>query len=143
MRIASESIIAHPVDRVFEAYRDRLPEVATYLDDIREIVVHRREEQGDAVVLHNVWASDKEIPGVAKKFIKPEHLFWDDHATWYAEQTRCEWRISTRAFTEAFSCAGTTALVADGDRTRVVLEGELNLDVAKVKGVPRLSLIHI
>lgn len=137
VQIQSESVIVHPVARVFEAYRDRLPEVAAYLDDIREIVVHKREEQGDVVVLHNVWASDKEIPAVARRFIKPEHLFWDDHARWHEVDTRCEWTIATRAFSEAFSCSGQTRLVAEGSSTRVVLDGELTIDVAKIGGVPR------
>ena len=137
MRIQSESVIAHPVDKVFEAYRDRLSEVAHYLDDIKEIVVKEREELDGAVRLHNVWSSEKEIPSVAQKFIKPEALNWDDHAKWYEADTRCEWRIETRAFTEAFSCSGQTRLIGDGDKTRVVLEGDLTLDVTKVKGVPK------
>lgn len=139
MRIYSESLIAHPVDRVFEVYRDRLPETVAYLDDIREIVVESREElpEQGAVRLHNVWASDKEIPAVAQKFIKPEHLYWDDHATWTAADTRCAWRIETRAFRDAFSCSGSTTLVAQGESTKVILEGELQVDIRKVKGVPR------
>ncbi|MEM7151622.1 MAG: DUF2505 family protein [Myxococcota bacterium] len=137
MRIQSESVIAHPVASVFEAYRDRLPEVAAYLDDIREIVVQARDEQDGVVTLHNVWASDKEIPSVAKKFVKPEHLFWDDHAKWFTADQRCEWKIVTRAFTEAFSCSGQTRLVAEGESTRIVLDGELSVDVSKVKGIPR------
>jgi hypothetical protein len=137
VRILSESVIAHPVDKVFEAYRDRLPEVAAYLDDIREIVIKEREELDGAVRFHNVWSSDKEIPAVAQKFIKPEALNWDDHAKWFEADKRCEWRIETRAFTEALKCGGGTRLIAEGDKTRVVLDGELTLDVAKIKGVPR------
>jgi hypothetical protein len=137
VRIQSESVINHPVDQVFEAYRDRLSDVANYLDDIKTIVVKEREELDGAVRLHNVWSSDKEIPAVAQKFIKPEALNWDDHAKWYEADTRCEWHIETRAFTEAFKCGGQTRLVADGDQTRVILEGELTLDVSKIKGVPK------
>ena len=139
MQIRSESLIAHPVERVFEAYRDRLPEVAAYLDDIREIRVEAREDQGGSVRLHNVWASDKDIPAVAQKFIKPEHLLWDDHATWTASTHSCEWQIVTRVFTDAFSCRGRTRLEPAGEgKTKVVLEGELSVDIAKVKGVPRM-----
>lgn len=137
MRIHSESVIGHPVAAVFNAYRDRLPEVAAYLDDIRSITVESREEGPDSVRLHNVWSSDKEVPAVAKKFIKPEALQWDDHAQWFTAETRCEWRIETRAFKDAFRCAGQTRLVAEGEHTRVVLEGELSVDVAKVGGIPR------
>lgn len=137
MRIQSESVIAHPVDKVFEAYRDRLPDVAAYLDDIREIVILEREELDGYVRFHNVWSSNTAIPKVAQKFIPPEALNWDDHAKWFEAEKRCEWRIETRAFTEALKCGGGTRLVAQGDSTRVILDGELTLDVSKVKGVPK------
>lgn len=137
MKIESESLIAHPVEAVFEAYRDRLPEVVPYLDDIREIVVESRREGDGVVTLHNVWSSDKDIPAVASKFIKPEHLSWDDHAQWSVAETRCQWRIEPRAFQDAFRCSGTTTLIPEGDRTRVRLAGELTIDAAKVRGVPK------
>ena len=137
MKIQSESRIAHPVARVFETYRDRLDEVAAYLDDIRAIRVLSREESGAVTRLHNEWASDKEIPAVASKFLRPEHLLWDDHATWDADALRCDWEIKTRAFTEALHCNGHTRLVADGDATRVVLDGTLTLDASAMVGVPK------
>lgn len=138
MRIYSESRIPHSLERVFSVYRDQLFEVVPYLDDIREIQVVAREELDGAVRLHNVWASDTEIPAVAQRLIEPEHLLWDDYATWYAADQRCEWRIETRVFQAAFSCSGSTRLIAEGDATKVLLEGELKVDIAKVKGVPRL-----
>ena len=132
-----QSTIAHPVDAVFEAYRDQLGEVAAYLDDIREIKVLSREEDGDVTRLHNEWASSTEIPAVAAKFLKPEHLLWDDYASWDAGARSCAWEIKTRAFTEAVSCRGGTRLVADGEVTRVILEGDLTVDTTAIKGIPR------
>lgn len=137
MQIRSESTIAHPVDAVFEAYRDQLGEVAAYLDDIREIKVLSREEDGDVTRLHNEWASSTEIPAVAAKFLKPEHLLWDDYASWDAGARSCAWEIKTRAFTEAVTCRGGTRLVADGEVTRVILEGDLTVDTSAIKGIPR------
>ena len=137
MKIESESSIAHPVARVFDAYRDRLPEVAAYLEDIREIKVLSRDEEGDVTRLHNEWASDKDVPAIAAKFIKPEHLLWDDFAVWHASETRCTWEIKTRAFTEAVRCTGETALVSDGERTRVALRGELSIDTSAIAGIPK------
>lgn len=137
MKIESDSSIAHPVSRVFETYRDRLEDVAAYLDDIREIKVLSRKEEGDATRLHNEWASDKEVPAVAAKFIKPEHLLWDDFAVWYASDTRCTWEIKTRAFTEAVRCTGETRLVAHGEGTQVLLRGELSIDTSAIAGIPK------
>ena len=44
MRIHSESILKHGQREAFLAYRDHLPEFATFIDDIQKIVVESREE---------------------------------------------------------------------------------------------------
>ncbi|MEZ4319542.1 MAG: hypothetical protein R3F61_18645 [Myxococcota bacterium] len=113
-----------------------MPEVAAFVPDIREIIVHSREIDGDRVILHNEWVSDRDVPKVASKILKPEHLRWDDYATWYGSEHRCEWVIKMRAFTQAVDCHGQTRLVEDGEGCRVVLEGDLNLDLREVPGVP-------
>lgn len=136
MEIRSETRLYHPIDRVFAAYRDRMPEVAAFVDDVAEIRVLSRQEHDDRVVLHNEWVSDREIPAIASKVLRPEHLRWDDHATWYTADTRCEWRIATRAFTDAVTCHGQTFLEPDGDATRVRLVGELSIALHAVPGVP-------
>lgn len=137
MRMHSESKIAHPVEAVFTAYRDRMAEVAAYLPDIAEINVLDRKVEGSKVALHNEWVSNTDIPKIAKSFIKPEHLRWDDFATWDETTHSCSWRIATRVMTEAVSCSGTTKLVQDGDGTRVVLEGDLEIDGTALPGVPK------
>lgn len=136
MRIQSESIIPHPQQRVFLAYRDQLPAVVPFLDDIKAIRVISREEQGDKVVLHNEWESGREIPAVAAKIIRPDQLHWDDYATWDSTSHSCAWVIRTRAFTEAVSCQGSTRLVPEGNGTRVVLSGELTLHLKEIPGIP-------
>lgn len=136
MQIRSETRLHHPVEKVFEAYRDRMAEVAAFVDDVEAIRVVAREELEDRVVLHNEWVSDREIPSIARKLVKPEHLVWDDHATWYGDEKRCAWRIRTRAFEGAVECVGETRLLEEEDATRVVLEGSFTLDLDEVAGVP-------
>jgi len=138
MKILSESKIAHPASAVFEAYRDRLSEVAAYIDDVKSITVADRKGNGSKVALHNVWASATEIPKMARSFIKPDQLQWDDYAEWDANTMVGTWRLNVRAFPDAVSCSGTTTIVADGDSAKVVLHGDLEINVAKVPGVPRL-----
>jgi len=139
MRIHSESLIGHPRQAVYDAYRDRLPEIAEYIPDVKEIVVESRK-QGDGVLeLHNVWIADREVPVYARPFIKPEMLRWDDYAQWRDADHQVRWRLATRVFTEQVRCAGTNSFeeVEDGS-TKVVLEGDLQIDLAKIPGVPRL-----
>lgn len=137
MRIQSESRVHHPRDKVFRAYRDRLPEIAAYLSDIREIIVRSREQLGDEIRLHNEWVADREIPKVLQVVVKPEMLRWDDFATWREGALECHWTLKTRAFTESVHCSGTNLFLEDGPgATRVVLTGELRVDLDRLPGVP-------
>lgn len=139
MRIAAESLIHHPRDVVFSAYRDRLSEVAAYMDNVRAIEVVSREDGADGTVrLHNVWRANAEIPNFAQSIVKPDMLAWDDHATWDPVALRCDWNLHTRAFTEAVRCSGTnTFFEVDEHTTRVVLAGELLIDATQVRVIPR------
>lgn len=138
MKYHSESILAHPRDAVFVAYRDRLTEIAAYLEDIAAVNVISRAEDGAIVKMHNEWVSDRSVPTVAKSFIKPEHLRWDDHATWDANSFTVRFDIKTRVFTDAVRCFGTNTFVAEGDKTRIILDGDFDVNLREIPGVPRL-----
>jgi hypothetical protein len=136
MKFRSESTIAHPRSAVFAAYRDRLPEVVRYLDDISAVNTLARTEAGSEVRLHNEWVSNREIPAVAQAVIKPEHLKWDDFAVWNADRFLCSFEIKTRAFTDSVRCTGTNTFLDDPLGTRVVLEGDFEITNIQVPGVP-------
>jgi hypothetical protein len=137
LEIKSESKIHYPRERVWLAYRDRLPEIAKYNRDIKEILVLSRTESGPIVELHNEWASAAEVPPVASKLLRPEQLRWDDFARWDGDTYVCDWTIRTRAFTDAVTCVGRNAFLEDGDGTRVVLTGDFAIDLNEIPGVPK------
>ena len=139
MEIRSETRLHHPVERVFAAYRDQMHEVAEFVPDIREITVQSRVVDGDMVKLHNEWVSDRDVPKVASKIIKPEHLRWDDYAEWNSATHTCQWTIKLRAFTDAVDCKGQTELrpvAGEPGETLIVLKGNLNIDLREIPGVP-------
>ncbi len=139
MRIHSQSVIHHPRREVYEAYRDRLSEVAAYIPDIREIRVASREPGEGVLKLHNIWVAEREVPSFARAIIKPDMLRWDDFAEWRDAEHRVYWRLRVGAFTEAVTCSGTNSFaVIDERSSRVTLEGDLQIDLGKVRGVPRL-----
>ncbi|MCB9663341.1 MAG: hypothetical protein H6732_04455 [Alphaproteobacteria bacterium] len=140
MKFRSESVIAHPRDAVFETYRDRLSEVAAYLDDIKAVNVLARGEEDGLVTLHNEWIAARDVPPAFKAFIKPEQLAWDDHATWDASAFRCQFDIRTRVFTEHVRCTGTDQFVEVPQGTKVVLEGDFTLTLDSLPGVPSFLL---
>ena len=139
MRIHASSVIRHPLGRVYRAYRDELPQIAAFMPNIDSIVVRSREDRTSGPKLHNVWKGKGEVPQIAQGVIRPEMVCWDDYADWADASTSCRWQIRTRVFTEKVHCGGTNRLAAEGDRaTRVTLEGELELDLADIPGVPRI-----
>jgi len=139
MRIHSESMIGHPQSEVYEAYRDRLPEIAAYIPDVKEIRVESREDGDGTVKLHNLWIADREIPVFARAFLKPEMLEWDDHARWSDAESIVRWDLKLHVFTDSVTCSGTNTFVSEGDeKTKVVLEGDLDIDLKSIPGVPKL-----
>lgn len=136
MKFRNESLVGWPRDMVFAAYRDELSNVVKFLDDISAINVLDRKDDGGTTRLHNEWVSQREVPAVAASLIKPEMLRWDDYATWDQGRFVCSFEIKTRAFRDNVRCVGTNTFFADGDRTRVVLEGDFEVSLKGVPGVP-------
>lgn len=137
MKINSESHISHPRATVYAAYRDRLPEVVPYIPDIKEIRVESREQTASGVKLHNLWIADREIPRMVQNFLKPEMLRWNDYADWNDEKVWCDWTLQIPAFPNNVTCSGRNAFYTDGENTRVVLTGNLEIN-PKFPGIPRL-----
>lgn len=139
MQINASSIIRFPIDRVYRAYRDELPQIAAFMPNIKEIRTLSREVHDGGVRLHNEWAGKGEIPKVAQGIVKPEMVKWDDYADWHDEGRYCHWRIATRFFTDNVSCAGTNRISAEGaNATRVTLSGNLEINLKDIPGVPRI-----
>ena len=139
MKIQSESHIHHPIDRVYASYRDHLSRVAPYTTDIKEIIVHAREERPEGPKIHNIWVADREIPKIASGIVKPEMLRWDDFADWNDAAQHVDWVLNIPAFPDQVKCSGRNAFFADGpNRTRVVLSGDLEINVKRIPGVPRI-----
>lgn len=137
MQINASSLIHHPLDRVYRAYKDELVDIAAFMPNIKEVRVLSRTEIPGGVRLHNEWAGKGEIPKVVRGILTPEMVKWDDYADWDDVGHLCHWQIKTRAFTENCSCHGTNRLVAEGpDATRVTLQGTLDVHLAGIPGVP-------
>lgn len=136
MKFRNESTIHHPRERVFAAFRDQLADVVPYLDDIAAINTLDRKEAGAVVTLHNEWVSSRDVPAVAQSILKPEMLRWDDYATWDAAAFVCRFDIKTRAFRDNVRCVGSNTFLVEGNNTRVVLEGDFEVSLKGVPGVP-------
>lgn len=136
MRIHADSIAAFPRPRVYAAYRDELPALVPYLSNVKSIEVASRSETPGHVRLVNVWTARGEIPKAAQKALSPDMLRWKDHAEWDDAAWRCAWRIEPFVYADALACRGVTEFEEVPGGTRVLIRGELTLDLARVKGIP-------
>lgn len=138
MDVKADVTLAFPRDRVFFAYRDRLPELTEYLPNIRRIRVVSREEAGDLVHLVNEWTGGGDIPKAALAVLKESMLRWTDYATWKAATHTVEWRTEVGAFPGVVKSSGVNRFVEVPEGTRLEIRGSLVCDSAKLPGVPRL-----
>ena len=139
MRIDATHELPFARERVFAAYRDDITSFVDQLANIRSMTVERRTEDGDRVELINVWHGGGDIPKAVRPLMKAEMLAWTDYAVWDAETFVCRWRIETHSFTEAVRCEGETRFVElTPQRTALILDGELLLDLGKIRGIPSI-----
>lgn len=139
MKIETTADIAFPKDIVFAAYRDHLVELVPYLANVRAITITSRAEEGSLVKFVNRWKGGGEIPGVVRKFLSEDLLEWDDLATWNATDFTCQWQTVVPAFKDAVDARGhNTFIERTPGITTLRISGELKVDAAKVKGVPRI-----
>jgi hypothetical protein len=138
MRLDTSVEIPFRRDDVYAVYRDRLVELVKYLPNVREIVCVSRVEEGTTSKMLNRWKGGADIPAVVRKILSEDLLVWDDHALWHSPEFTCEWRTVVPAFKDAVDSSGRNRFEEIGaERTRVVITGDLKVDAAKVKGVPR------
>ena len=137
MQINSESHIAHPLKDVYLAYRDKLPQIASHIPDIKEIRIESREESDEGPTIHNLWVAERDLPKMIKGVVKPEMMQWDDYAQWNDTDHYVSWRLVIPAFKNQVQCEGRNSFFADGEGTRVVLTGELHIKLENVPGVPK------
>lgn len=138
MRLDVTATLPFPREQVFAAYRDHMSEMVPYLENVRAITVTSRTDDGEVTKLVNRWKGGGEIPAVVRKFLSADLMEWDDLATWDARTFTCAWQTIVPAFKEAVDARGTTTFTETASGTLVTIQGELKVDAAKVKGVPRL-----
>lgn len=138
MKFSIEETIAHPFDTVYETYRDKLPSLVPYLPDIRSIEILERDKKGKKLSLVNKWTAGTEIPTLVRKILNLHEVSWLDHAEWDDDASLVRWWFEVPALKEYVRAEGKNEFFDEGAKTRLVLSGEFNIDVAKHPRVPRL-----
>lgn len=139
MDLSAEATIQQPRDAVFRVYRDELARLLPYLPNVRNIEVQSRSAQGDRISMVNVWHGGGDIPAAVRKFLSDSMLSWTDYADWNESDHSCSWRSESHSFREAVHSQGRNVFLEAGAGASIIrIGGRIDVDAAKIKGVPRL-----
>jgi hypothetical protein len=136
-------VVKHPKQQVWEALRDRLSELAAFMDDVSSIKqLERKHVASGRVQLTNLWTADIEIPQAICSILHANEVSWVDRAEWTDSKSQCEWRIEPQFLTEHIKCAGMTSFDAaiGGRGTRVTFEGMIEITLTSRIGIPNFML---
>jgi hypothetical protein len=102
-------VVKHPLDQIWTAVRDRLPELADHLDDIESIACLEHERVDEARHrLVNGWQSTQRIPAVLQSRLGTAEVAWIDRNEWDDRTRTCTWAIEPSVLPEHIRCAGRT-----------------------------------
>lgn len=134
----STAIVRHPPQAVAGVVRDRLGELATFLDDIEAVeVVERTPLPGGGLRQVNSWAAAPKLsPAIAERIGR---LAWIDDAEWTADGLICGFTIHAPSH-PGLACAGrvTYEPAMGGRGTRASFEGEFDLPAGGDSTLDRL-----
>lgn len=135
-----ETEIGHPRAISFRTLRDDLLEVVDSMPNVDKVeILERKDADGGVVNFINVWYASAAVPRVARPFIPGDGLSWHDYATWDENDWSCAWRMEPSFLTERVDIAGrNTYHERPGDRTLLVIEGHLDLDLHNFPGIPNM-----
>ena len=136
-------VVKQPKQVVWETMRDKLTEMAPFLDDVSSIKqVDRKDTGNGGVRLTNLWKADIQIPEAIRSILHASDVSWLDRAEWLDARSRCEWQIEPQFFTERIKCNGTTLFepAIGGRGTRITFEGRIDITINSIPGVPNFML---
>lgn len=133
-------IINHPLEQVFAVYRDEMASLVPYMPNVDDIEVVDRQEMDGEVKLINRWKVSGSIPRAVRPFFSDDMLSYLDHAHWLEAERTVSWFFELNALGDAVDCRGINYFKPGSKEgtTELILTGALKVDLAKVRGVPRL-----
>jgi len=137
MNLAADVVVPFPRELVYRTYRDRLVDLVPYLPDVRSIEEKERRIEGPRHHLYNVWAAKADIPAVARRFLRPDMLRWNDWAEWDESAWTCQWRLDLPAMPGVVECAGLNRYHEVPSGTQLAIRGDLVLHLERMS-IPRL-----
>src|SRR5688572_22957194 len=130
MNMKAVCIVRFPLELVWSSVRDRLPELASFMDDIESVTPESQTAATtDVVKIVNCWKARPKLPGVIAPYLPKSATSWTDTAVWHNARHLCEWVIEPHFFTKYIECSGTTQYegAMGGIGTRMTFQGQFTI----------------
>lgn len=132
--------VNHDADRVYRVYRDELLELVDYLPSVESVEILEQQQLPGGVRYLYRWLVLVSVPVALRPLLTNSKITYLDHNEWVDQALEVNWRLQTNIFTEAVTCTGVNSFKPGSARntTEVKLSGRLDIDLSRVRGVPRL-----
>ncbi len=134
--LKKEIFLNAPKAKVWETYRDSLPQLVSAMPTVEKIKVLSREEVKEGVRLVNRWKISGGLPRAIKKIIPSRLLSYDDEATWNQKEYVCYFIEKPIDGSGIYLCKGKNTFEDKGEKTLLTIAFELTIYPEKIPGVP-------
>jgi hypothetical protein len=139
MQFKIAEVVRHPLEKVYRTNRDHLVDLVPYMPNVDSIEILEAGETANGIRRVYRWKVSGAVPLAVRPFFSDKMLAYIDRNEWFDDARRVDWRFEIGMFPEAVSCHGSNYFTAARapDSTEIALTGHLDIDLAKVRGVPR------
>ena len=134
--LKKEIFLNAPKDKVWETYRDSLPQLVSAMPTVEEIKVLSREELKEGIRLVNRWKISGGLPNAIKKIVPSKLLSYDDEATWNQKEFTCYFIEKPIDGSGIYLCKGKNTFINKGEKTLLTIGFELTIYPEKIPGIP-------
>jgi hypothetical protein len=139
VELSSKTIIAAPLNVVYDLVKNDLAKIVPYLPNVERIEVLEKAQEGNKTNIVNKWFAKADMPSAVKRFVKPEIFSWKDTAVWDDEATEVKYSLESFLANDLFDAHGHNTFRAIGENeTEFTVNCSVKIYPEKVPGVPRL-----
>ena len=135
-KIKKEILLEANREKVWEIYRDHLPELAKTMKTVDKIEVIKRQKVENGVQIKNLWKLSGGLPSSIKKIAPTRLLSYYDNAFWDQSRWVCDFIENPIDENGVYECVGQNVFEDLGLKTRLTISFELTIYTDKIPVIP-------
>lgn len=137
-KLSREILLVAPRKKVWETYRDRLPEIVKSMKSIDEIQEIKRIKENEGFRIKNKWKIASSFPKSVQKIAPANLLTFYDTSFWDESSWTCSFVENPVIENGVFKCTGKNVFDVLGSKTRLTISFDLIIYPEKIPLVPRI-----